>query len=142
LIETLTLVSPAARRSSAGVKARRPPARLQSPRGEALHLEVEALALAGGLADQVGGRHEVALEAEREGVHAPVSGRRIRLAMENAATRLAHLELVTRERILRHDEERESARPRFGVGVRAREQRQHVGPTRERAPGLGAVDGP
>ena len=49
------------------------PAGLEAPCGEALHLEIEALALARRLADQVLRRHEVALEAERERMHAAVA---------------------------------------------------------------------
>ncbi len=76
----------------------RPTARLEPTGREALHLEVEALALAAVLADEVRRRHEVALEAERVGVHAAIARRAIRLAVQHAAARLLHLELVTGER--------------------------------------------
>src|SRR5207253_3451655 len=76
--------------------ARRAAAGLEPSGGEALHLEVEALALAGLLADQILRRDEVALEAEREGVHAAIAGRGVGLAVEHAATRLALPVLETR----------------------------------------------
>ena len=115
---------------------------LQPACGESLHLEVEALPLAGLLADQILARDEVALEAEREGVHAAVAGRGIGLPVQHAAVRLAHLEFVAGERVLRHDEEREAAGAGGQVGVRARQERDHVRPPRERTPRLGPRDAP
>src|SRR5439155_758882 len=76
-------------------------------RGETLHLEVEPLALALSLADQVLGRDDVALETEGEGVHAAVARGRIRLAVQHPAAGLADLELVTRKRVFRDGEQRE-----------------------------------
>src|SRR5437773_12376008 len=48
---------------------------LEPARREAPHLQIEALALPGRLADQVLGRPDVVLEADRERVHAAVAGR-------------------------------------------------------------------
>src|SRR5205823_5436382 len=121
---------------------RRTAAGLEAAGGEPLHLEVEALPLALLLADQVLGGNEPALEAERERVHAAVAGRRVRLAVEDAAAGLALLELVTGKRVLRHDEERQPARPRLHVGIGAREEREHVRPAGEGAPRLGAAQIP
>src|SRR5262249_61526823 len=114
---------------------------LETTGGEALHLEVEALPLAFLLADQVLRRHEVALEAERERVHAAVARRPVGLAVQHAAARLLHLELVAGEGILRHDEERESAGALLHVGVGAREQPQDARPSSERGPRLPARAG-
>src|SRR5262249_58094518 len=119
-----------------------PAAGLEPAGREPLHLEVETLALAALLADEIRRRHEVALEAEGVGVHAPIARRAIGLAVQHAAARLPHLELVARERILRDDDQRQTTRALRGIGIRAREQCEHVGAARERAPGLGAVDEP
>jgi hypothetical protein len=119
-----------------------PSAGLQPPRGEAAHLQVEATAEPLLAAHQVLGRHEPALEVEREGVHAAVARRGIRLADQAAAAGLLELEGVTEVARLGHDEEREPARARGRVRVGAQQHRQHVGPPREGAPGLRPADAP
>src|SRR5262245_4202157 len=135
--ELLALAGVAGRHLERGLRETAGPAAGLEPAGrEALHLEVEALALAALLADEVRRRHEVALEAEGVGVHAAIARRAIRLAVQHAAARLLHLELVAGERILRDDEQRQAACALLGIGIRAREQREHVGAAREGAPGL------
>ena len=56
------------------------PAGLETPGGEACHLQIEALAEAAFLADEVLRRDEEVVEHEREGVHAAVAGRGVGLA--------------------------------------------------------------
>src|SRR6185369_2078243 len=96
--------------------------------------------LARGLADQVGRRDEPAVERERERVHTAVAGRAVGLAVERAAAGLLRLELVPVERLLRHDEQRQPLRAELQIGVRPREEREHVGAASERAPRLRAGD--
>ena len=111
---------------------------LQAAGGEAAHLQVEALADAVLAADDVLGGHEAALEGERERVHAAVARRRVGLAREPAAAGLLDVELVTERARLRHDEQRQPACALRHVGIGAREQREDVGASRERAPRLRA----
>src|SRR5690606_10999288 len=113
--------------------ARRASAGLQAARGEAAHLQVEALALA---ADQVLRGHEVAVDLHREGVHAAVAGRAVGLARDRAAAGLTHDDLVSGERVLRHDEQRQALGALRGVGIGAGELRDHVRAPGERAPRL------
>src|SRR6185503_2714675 len=114
--------------------------RLQATRSEAGHLQIEPLPLARRLADQVRRRHEPAIECERERMHAPVARRAVRLAVQGPAARLLRLELVTAERLLRHDEEGESLGAELHIGIGAREKREDVGASREGTPGFGARD--
>jgi hypothetical protein len=122
--------------------AARATTRLQATRREAGHLQIEAAADPALATDEIGARHEVVLEVERERVHAAIARRRVGLADEAAAARLHHLERVTVEAVLGGDEQRESLRARARVRVGAREHREHVGAPRERAPRLRAVDHP
>ncbi len=73
---------------------------------EARHLQVEAAPLALFAADEILRWHEIALEVQRIGMHAPVAGRGVCLTDQTAAAGLLALEAVLAGRFLRHDEER------------------------------------
>ena len=117
-------------------------ARLEAARGEARHLQVEAAPDLRVSAHEVLRRDEVVLEVERERVHAAVARRGVGLADDAPAAGLLHLELVPVEGVLGHDEEGQPPGALRQVGVGAREQREHVGATGERAPRLRTVDHP
>ena len=141
--ELLALVRIRRRRLERGLRhPGRAPAGLQASGGEALHLQIEPLPFPVLLADQILGGDDPVLEAERERVHAAVARGRVGLPVQHTAARLAHLELVAREAVLRHDEEREPARTALRIGIGTREESEHVGAPGKRAPCLRAGDAP
>ncbi len=63
-------------------------------------------------------------------------------AVEKIGSALLEPERVTGRDLFLHKEEREALVPEREIRLRARENRKQVGPAREGAPGLGAVEDP
>src|SRR5213075_488428 len=100
------------------------------------HLEREPAADPGFAANELRIGHEPLIERERERVHAAIARRAIRFAGQRAAAVLLRLEGMAVEARFVDDKQRQTTRALAHVRIGAREQRDDVGATCERAPGL------
>ena len=106
------------------------------------HRQVEALAEPAFAADDVGVGNEEILESQVERMHAAVTDRRDRAAVQPAAAVLNDAELVAVERRLFHQQQAQAAVAERLVRVGARHDHQQAGFAGKGAPGLRAVEQP